>query len=370
MAESGTPVASFSSEAQKGWPVSGHQVKSKTMIKPLSFFLALATCVGISASTLAAGEKLSVLIVDGQNNHAWQETTPVLTTIFEESGRFEVSVSTSPPSAPRAPRQPKEKDPAAMEAWKKSYQKWEAEKAAMEKKNAAKWDSWRPDFSAYDVVVSNYNGELWPEPVRQALEDYVSQGGGFVAVHAANNSHPEWKAYNEMIAVGGWGGRSELSGPYLRLRDGQWTKDMTPGRGGSHGEKHEFTIETQTPDHPIMKGLPTKWLHAKDELYDRLRGPAKNVTVLASAYSDEGTRGSGENEPILMAIDYDDGRVFHTTLGHDTTAMSSVGFQESLKRGTEWAATGKVTFPEIPAEKMPSDSVGISEVAAAAAAAN
>ncbi|MCB1229066.1 MAG: ThuA domain-containing protein [Verrucomicrobiae bacterium] len=338
------------------------------MKNPLPFTLAaiLGLGFGLVSPKLAAEEKLSVLLIDGQNNHAWQETTPVLTAILQQSGRFDVTVSTSPPAAPKPPRQPNDKDPAKVEAWKKSYQKWESEVAAFEKETAAKWDAWRPDFSAYDVVMSNYNGEIWPEPVQKALEDYVSGGGGFVAVHAANNSHPEWKGYNEMIAVGGWGGRSELSGPYLRLRDGDWTRDMTPGRGGSHGEKHEFLVETRAPEHPIMKGLPTKWRHAQDELYDRLRGPAKNVTVLASAFSDESTRGSGEDEPMLMVIDYGKGRVFHTTLGHDVTAMSDVGFQETLKRGTEWAATGKVTFPAISAEEMPAETVGVREVTTAA----
>lgn len=338
------------------------------MKKPLTLSIALGVGLALALWSQAANEpaKLSVLLIDGQNNHAWEQTSPVLKQILEDSGRFEVTLSTSPPAAPKPPRQPADKDPAKVEAFKAAYQKWETDKAAFEKASAAKWDAWRPDFASHDVVVSNYNGELWPEPVRRALEDYVSDGGAFVAVHAANNSHPEWKGYNEMIAVGGWGGRSELSGPYLRLRDGSWIKDMTPGRGGSHGEKHEFTIETRAAAHPIMEGLPAKWLHATDELYDRLRGPAKNVTVLASAYAEESTRGSGEHEPILMAINYGKGRVFHTTLGHDTTAMSSVGFQETLKRGVEWTATGKVTFPPVSAEEMPADTVGIRAVAAAA----
>ncbi|MCB1085753.1 MAG: ThuA domain-containing protein [Verrucomicrobiae bacterium] len=326
--------------------------------------LTLISVLSVAAlfSSVAAQEKLKVLIVDGQNNHAWQQTTPVLTAILEQSGRFEVAISTSPPAAPKAPAQPKEKTPESLAAWKVAYQKWEVEKAAVEQDGKAAWAAWRPDFASHDVVMSNYNGEPWPEAVRQALESYVGGGGGFVAVHAANNSHPEWKAYNEMIAVGGWGGRSELSGPYLRLREGSWTKDMTAGRGGSHGAKHEFLVETREPEHPIMKGLPTKWLHATDELYDRLRGPAKAVTVLASAYSDPATNGSGENEPMLMVIDYGKGRVFHTTLGHDTTAMGDVGFQETLKRGTEWAATGAVTFGPVSAAEMPADKVGVRAV--------
>ena len=56
-------------------------------------------------------------------------------------------------------------------------------------------------------------------------------------------------------------------------------------------------------------------------------------------------------------IDYGDGRVFHTTLGHDTTSMSGVGFAESLKRGTEWAATGEVTFEPVSANDLPADKV-------------
>jgi hypothetical protein len=301
-------------------------------------------------------EKLKLLIIDGQNNHAWQQTTPLMVAILEDSERFDVSVSTSPGSAPRGPRAPKnKKDEAAMAKYVDAMKQWQADAEKIKKASASRWDAWRPKFSDYDVVVSNYNGQMWPEPVRIAFEDYVGGGGGFVSVHAADNSFPQWKAYNEMIAVGGWGGRSELSGPYLRLRDGKWIKDMTKGRGGSHGSQHAFLVETRAPDHPIMKGLPAKFRQAKDELYDRLRGPAKSVTVLASAFADPSTRGSGEHEPIIMVIDYGKGRCVHTTLGHSTEAMSGLAFQETLKRSAEWAATGKVTFPDVSADVLTAD---------------
>jgi len=326
----------------------------------------LFTCILSVAGLAKAGDKLKLLIVDGQNNHAWKDTTPVMMAILEDSGRFQVTLSTSPPSPPRAPSPPKDgKDEAARASFAEAMKKWQAEEETAKKARAGLWDAWRPAFSEYDVVVSNYNGELWPEAVREAFEKYVSDGGGFVSVHAADNSFPEWKAYNEMIAVGGWGGRSELSGPYLRLRDGQWVQDASPGRGGSHGAQHEFLVETRSPDHPIMKGLPAKWLHAQDELYDRLRGPAKNVTVLASAFSAESTRGSGEHEPVIMVTNFGQGRCVHTTLGHSTTAMSGLGFQETLRRCAEWAATGKVTFPGVPAEALTADKAAIREVAAA-----
>jgi type 1 glutamine amidotransferase len=48
-----------------------------------------------------------------------------------------------------------------------------------------------------------------------------------------------------------------------------------------------------------------------------------------------------------MTIHYGNGRVFHTTLGHDPAAMQCVGFIVTFQRGVEWAATGKVT-QEVP----------------------
>jgi type 1 glutamine amidotransferase len=254
----------------------------------------------------ASAAPISVLIVDGQNNHDWKTITPMLRVILEEGGLCQVEVATSP-------------------------------------EKGADLSGFAPDFAKHQVVVSNYNGALWGDNMRDAFEKYVSGGGGFVSVHAANNAFPEWKAYNEIIGLGGWGGRSEKSGPYLRMVGEKWTADMTPGKGGSHGKQHEFLIVTRAPEHPIMAGLPAKWMHAKDELYDRLRGPAQNVTVLASAFSDPGTGGTGVDEPMLMTIAYGQGRVFHTALGHGPEAVSCVGFATTLQRGTEWAATGKVT---------------------------
>jgi len=266
-------------------------------------FLAL-----LALTTFAVAAPIKVLLVDGQNNHAWKQTSPELKAILEEGGLCAVDVSTAPGKG-------------------------------------GDLSTWKPKFSDYAVVVSNYNGALWPDDVRDAFEKYVGDGGGFVCVHAADNSFPEWKAYNEMIGVGGWGGRSEKSGPYLRLRDNKWTLDTTPGRGGSHGKQHEFVMVTQTPEHPIMAGLPAKWMHKQDELYDRLRGPAKNVTVLSSAKAEKDKGGSGEDEPLLMVIPFGKGRVFHSALGHGMEALKCVGFATTFRRGTEWCATGKVTVP-------------------------
>ena len=270
-------------------------------------FLALSLIV-FCATALTAAEPMKALIVDGQNNHKWQETTPVLKRLLEETKLFTVDVATSPTGGEDMSR-------------------------------------FKPDFAAYDVVVSNYTGDSWPEETNQALIDYMNAGGGLVIFHAANNAFPKWKEYNEMIAVGGWGGRNEQSGPYLRWRDGKVVRDRIPGKGGGHGPQHEFQIAVREPNHPITKGLPPVFMHSADELYSWLRGPAKNVTVLATAFSDPEKKGSGEHEPMLMTISYGKGRVFHTAIGHAAVQCASVAFITTFQRGTEWAATGKVTIP-------------------------
>jgi hypothetical protein len=219
------------------------------------------------------------------------------------------------------------------------------------------WKKWNPKFSDYAVVVSNYNGDAWPESVKADFVKYVQGGGGLVIYHAADNSFSDWPEFNEMIGLGGWGGRNEKSGPMIRFRDGKIVRDETPGSGGTHGKGHSFVVDTYNAEHPIMKGLPLHWKHASDELYSKLRGPAKNLTVLATAYAAPEQNGTGEVEPILMTIDYGKGRVFHTTLGHGPSAMEDIGFQVTLQRGTEWAATGKVTIPAPKAEEMSADTV-------------
>lgn len=266
----------------------------------------------LSLTTAYAAPAMKALIVDGQNNHGnWLTTTQMMKHYLEDSGLFTVDIATTARQGT---------DP-----------------------------NFKPDFAKYDVVVSNYNGAPWPKETQQAFVDYVAGGGGFVVVHAADNAFGDWKEYNEIIGLGGWGGRSEKSGPYIYLDErGKLVRDDKAGSGGHHGAQHDFLIITRNDEHPITKGLPHQWMHVKDELYDLLRGPGENMQVLATAYADPKFGGSGRHEPMIMAIEYGQGRCFHTPMGHGNDSQECVGFITVLQRGAEWAATGKVTQSKVP----------------------
>jgi type 1 glutamine amidotransferase len=271
--------------------------------------------VGIWAAmaAIAFGQpRYKALIVDGQNGHDWKSTTPVLKKLLEETGLFAVDVATSPPKG-------------------------------------EDMSGFKPDFAAYDVVVSNYQGDPWPEETQQAFVEYVKNGGGLVIYHFACAAFPKWKEYNQIIGLGGWGGRNEKDGPYIRWRDGKAVRDNSPGRGGGHGPMQPFQLVIREADHPIINGLPAQFMHVPDELYGWLRGPAENLTVLATAFAPKAKGGSDEHEPLLFTVTYGKGRVFQNALGHTAKELKSVAFIVPFQRGAEWAASGNVT------QKVPED---------------
>jgi uncharacterized protein len=275
--------------------------------------LALSLC----APGLQAAGPIKVMLLDGEQggpSHAWQETTPYLKRMLEDTKRFQVDVVTAPPAG-------------------------------------SDFSAFKPEWSKYKVVVANYDApdERWPADLKASFEQYISNGGGLVSVHAADNAFPKWKAYNLMIGIGGWRGRDENAGPLWYYKDGKLVSDPSPGRAGNHGARKPYKIVNRVTDHPVTKGLPKEWMHVADELYATMRGPGENMAVLSTAWADPSNRGTDHDEPILMALTYGKGRIFHTVMGHDLAALNCVGFIATYQRGTEWAATGKVSL-KVPAD--------------------
>jgi len=308
----------------------------------ISVLSAMLTIVVVYQSATFAADPIKALIIDGQNNHgAWPKTTFMMKKYLEETKLFTVDIART----------------AFTTNGDKLLKEFPLEGFDSTSTRPAKTDpNFKPEFSKYDVVISNFGhgAAPWPKETQMAFESYVKNGGGFVVIHAANNSFGDWPEYNEMIGLGGWGGRNPQSGPYVYYNDdGKLVRDTSPdGKTGNHGSQHAFAIRIRDKSHPITDGMPAEWLHSKDELYDQLRGPAVNMQVLATAYASPKVGGTGRHEPMLVALTYGKGRVFHTPMGHEDYSQECVGFIVSLQRGSQWAATGKVT------QKIPSDFPG------------
>lgn len=282
----------------------------------LLMFALLMTVAGVFADEPA---KVRVLLIDGQNNHNWKATTPVMKKYFDDASRFETTIATSPAKPGKD---------GNMDEYKKLMA------------------AFKPDLSKFDVVVSNYNGDSWSKEFNDDLDAKLKAGKvGLVIVHAADNAFGGWKEWNQMIGLG-W--RDKSYGKRLKLTEEGKEVIVKAGEDNSTGHKYtgDFAITVRDKEHPVTKGMPTEWMHHRDELYDNLRGPAENIKVLATAMAPKG-KGTDVHEPMIFTITYGKGKVFHTPMGHDANAMRCVGYASALQRGTEWAATGKVTI-ELP----------------------
>ena len=176
----------------------------------------------------------------------------------------------------------------------------------------------------YRAFVLDYNGPGWGDAAEEGFLASVRSGAGVVVIHAADNSGVGWPEYERLV------------GDLWR-------------RGTGHGRFHAFDVEVTDRDHPVTRTLPTILKHP-DELYHRLvnvHGVERRV--LATAYSDPETGGTGANEPMILTRSYGEGRVFHTPLGHvwrgnlpSQASHNDPQFRGLVVRGTEWAATGSV----------------------------
>jgi type 1 glutamine amidotransferase len=239
--------------------------------------------------------KVRVLIFSGRNNHDWRTTTPFLRKILLASGRFDVRV---------------EEEPAGVTA---------------------------ATLAAYDVLVLDYQGPRWGEVTEKAVENFVKGGKGLVAVHAANY------AFSGLEVLADNHKPSGLKQPpwpeYFEMLGGRWT--LGPPKT-AHAPRHCFTVKLVDREHPVTRGLAESF-RVSDELYHSPE-MSPGAHILATAFDDPANGGTGKDEPIIWTVNYGQGRVLYSALGHDTSAQQESGYVTTVTRGVEWAATGAVTL--------------------------
>jgi type 1 glutamine amidotransferase len=242
------------------------------------FMIRLLTSCSVTRSV---SQPIKVLLLTGQNNHNWQETTALLKQIYEQSGCFTVDVTTNPET-------------------------YDQEK-----------------LGTYDVIVSNWTawpevtGRQWGPKMEKAFLDYIRQGKGFVLFHAASATFHDWPEYQQMVGT-------------------TWKEGET-----GHGPIHEFKVSIKDYNHPVTNGMTDFWI--RDELWHKTAAQS-GMHTLCAAYSAARFKGTQQFEPAAITTEFGAGRCFYNLLGHDAEAMQNKGWQTLMLRGTEWAATQEVTI--------------------------
>jgi len=272
---------------------------------PVTLRLSLATALLLASMPAAAQteldqffqpDKIRALIISGRNNHDWRSTTPFLKKVLTDTGRFDVRVIDEPSAL-------------SLEA-----------------------------LLPYHVLVMNYCGPRLGPEAEHGILSAVRSGRGFVVVHGATYTFGELEVLGDRHRRTGI--REEPWSEYIDMIGATWVKG--PPKTG-HGDRHVFEVKLADVSHPIIDGMD-KSFFISDELYADMR-MKDGLNILGTAFSAKSTRGTGEEEPMLWTLNYGEGRVFHTALGHDLAAMDAPGFITTFARGTEWAATGEVTLP-------------------------
>ncbi len=239
----------------------------------------------LSIAVIGQAASINVLIITGENNHKWKETTAALEKIYTDSGMFTVDVTTKPSS---------------LDA---------------------------PTLAKYEVLVNNWTsvgktGHLWGEDTEKAIEEFVAEGKGFVAFHAGSSCFFDWIGFHKIVG-------------------GTW------GKGTGHGKMHKFNVSMTDQGHPITQGLGD--FETTDELWHKIAvlHPVDSRKVLCRALSSKESGGSGQMEDVAVCTQFGNGRGFYTTLGHDVNALTNPGASMLIIRATQWAATGKVTIDSL-----------------------
>ena len=169
-----------------------------------------------------------------------------------------------------------------------------------------------PKLQDWDAVIIHFMDWEKPGPgpaARENLKRFVESGKGMMLTH---------------FACGAWDGNEWPE--FKNLAGRVWDPKL---RG--HDPHGKFTVEIADPEHPITKGMQP--FETLDELYTCLAGEAP-IHIVAKANS----KVDKKDYPIAFVLNYGQGRVFHSVLGHDARAYAAPGVGELMRRGCAWAA--------------------------------
>ncbi len=176
-------------------------------------------------------------------------------------------------------------------------------------------------LARFDAVVFYTTGELpLPPGGKEALVDWVAQGGAFVGIHCASDTFYEFPPYQAMLG----------------------------GVFDGHPWHQEIAARVEDPAHPATKHLGASF-RITDEIYQFRGFRRESLRVLLSLDTTSvdatlGKRADGDYA-VAWTRDFGEGRVFYTALGHRPEVWRDRRFLDHLLNGIAWTIDG----PDLPA---------------------
>jgi PKD repeat protein/type 1 glutamine amidotransferase len=161
------------------------------------------------------------------------------------------------------------------------------------------------------VVFLNTSGNILSDNEQSAFVHFFQQGGGFVAIHSAIATEPDWDYMDELLGTRA-SGAEPAAGP--------------------------ATIKVADRVHDASKSLPEYWSHA-DGYYNFTSNVRGLQHVLATVDEKTYTGGAmGHDHPTSWCQDLDGGRAFYTALGHTADSFADGNLVRHLAGALKWAA--------------------------------
>jgi type 1 glutamine amidotransferase len=157
-----------------------------------------------------------------------------------------------------------------------------------------------------DILYLSNNQSLPDPELRKAIFDFVESGNDLLLVHAAIwYNWSDWPEYN---------------------------KDLVGGGSRGHDDFGEFEVQVVNDDHPIMENISSSF-KITDELYRYEKDESgSEIEVLAKGIEPA----TGDEFPVVWTVDYGEGQIVCTTLGHDDQAHEHDAYINILKNSLNW----------------------------------
>jgi type 1 glutamine amidotransferase len=213
------------------------------------------------------------------------------------------------------------------------------------------------ELSKYAAVVFVHtSGDSVPAaPQRQALEQFIRGGGGYLGVHAAadlGDVQASWPWYRDLVGAVMKGHTINHIWADKDPKEPTWIYEGAIANAPADAEVEGTLLYTtwvparvkvEDMHSPAMSGWGSAQTRT-DEWYGFVANPRPQVHVLASVNEDtydpyDGDMGPGAaDHPIAWCHAYDGGRAVYTAMGHTIASWSEPLFLSHIKGAIEMAA--------------------------------